>query len=268
MISVYNDEKWIGQKFNMLTVVSAVKKCGNGKSTQWFWKVRCDCGNETIAKPSEVVNGKVVSCGCYRKNRIPNYQHGDSHTRLHNIWVGINKRCNPESGLSGYGKRGISICEEWKSYPNFKNWALNNGYADEMTIERKDVNGDYCPENCTWITLGEQARNRRTTHWVEYKGERMSLAEACERAGLPYKQVFERISKSGWSVEDALSTPMKSESDLHRKCRERGINYHTVYSRIHNYGWSEEDALNTPSVGKGANQSTYRERNEKVAKTS
>lgn len=138
--------------------------------------------------------------------------HGESHTKLHDIWCGINNRCDPKHVHSiRYGKRGIKICEEWQSYEVFAKWARSNGYAENLTIERIDVNGNYCPENCTWIPLEKQARNRRTTHWVEYEGEKMSLAEACERAGLPYKQVFWRMRRAGWTFEKAISTPMCAE---------------------------------------------------------
>lgn len=135
--------------------------------------------------------------------------HGESHTRLHNVWCGMNDRCNPNNtGSERYGKRGIRVCDEWYSYEAFAKWARENGYKEGLTIERIDVNGNYCPENCKWIPLVAQARNRRTTHWVIYKGERMSLAEACERAGLPYKQVFWRMRRGGWSFEKAISVPM------------------------------------------------------------
>ena len=139
--------------------------------------------------------------------------HGESHTRLHNIWCGMNNRCNPNHiNTRGYAERGIKICDEWKSYEAFAEWARNSGYNDDLSIERIDVNGDYCPENCTWIAFSKQARNRRTTHWVTYNGVKMSLAEACEKAGLPYKQVFWRMARAGWSFEKAISTPMGAET--------------------------------------------------------
>ena len=94
--------------------------------------------------------------------------HGESHAHLHNIWCGMNDRCNPANVASkNYGDRGISVCEEWRDYTKFAEWARNNGYKEGLSIERKDVNGDYCPENCTWIELEKQARNRRTTRFVE-----------------------------------------------------------------------------------------------------
>ena len=184
--------------------------------------------------------------------------HGRSHTRLHDIWCGMNNRCNPDNKSSQrYGRRGIRVCEEWADYMVFEKWALEHGYAEDLTIDRIDVNGNYCPDNCRWIPLAEQARNRRTTFEVFYQGRNMSLAEAAELAGLPYKQVHHRIKRAGWSVEKALSEPIRSgKSDLHLRCEALGLNYHTVYNRIR-MGWSEEDAINIPVVGAGANQTSY-----------
>lgn len=167
--------------------------------------------------------------------------HGESHTRLHNIWCDMIKRCKTHPRYAG---RGIKVCNEWDDYEVFAKWARENGYQDDLTIERVDVNGDYCPENCEWIEFVKQARNRTTTKWVEYKGQMISLAEAAELAGLPYKTVHLRIKK-GWTVERALSEPIHKLSDLHKMCIERGLNYHSVYTRIR-AGWSIEDALSKP----------------------
>lgn len=251
----YRDEKWIGKRFGMLTVNEPVHVVFKNGGKQWFWMTRCDCGNEYVGKPNEIISGRVVSCGCYRKTRESvNKRHNKSHTRLHNIWCGMNNRCRHHRLYAG---RGIQVCDEWKAYEVFEEWAYANGYDDKKTIERIDVNGNYCPSNCKWIPLEEQARNRTKTKIVEYNGEKMSLAEACEKAGLPYKQVFERIQKHGWSAEKALSTPIRVKSDLHKRCDELGLDYHIVYNRIHIYGWSEEDALRVPNMGVGSNQTTY-----------
>ena len=148
--------------------------------------------------------------------------HGESHTRLHNIWCGMNNRCDPahaHTSSDKYGKRGIRVCDEWWNYEKFAEWARNNGYQDGLTIERIDVNGNYCPENCKWIEFRKQARNRRTTHWVVYNGKKMSLAEACEIAGLPYKQVFWRMARAGWSFERAISTPMGADNGFREKTK-------------------------------------------------
>lgn len=219
----YNKSEWIGKKFGMLTVIEPVHKVHPNGNSQWYWRTVCDCGKIKEVHPYTVIAGKVVSCGCYRTMKpCPTKTHGESHTRLHDIWCGINRRCNPENKHSErYGKRGITICEEWGNYESFAEWARNNGYEDGLTIERIDVNGNYCPDNCAWIPFKKQARNRRTTHWVEYDGRKMSLAEACELANLPYKQVFERIKKRHWSVDEALSVPMHFRQLGYQRTRKR-----------------------------------------------
>lgn len=202
----YKDEKWIGKKFGMLTVRKAVPHTSLNGTKEWYWEVVCECGSVKVVKPYELTHSKIVSCGCYRKTRVSATKtHGDSRKHLHNIWCGINKRCRHHKLYAG---RGISVCAEWGAYENFKKWALTNGYKDGLTIERIDVDGDYCPQNCKWIELGKQARNRTNTFWVEYDGKTISLAEAAELAGLPYKQVHYRI-RHGWSVYDALHTPLR-----------------------------------------------------------
>ena len=209
----YNESKWIGQKYNLLTVIEPVCYERKGKK-YWYWRVKCDCGNETVVRPNAVIKGRTKTCGNYNNHKIFPYNksHCESHTRLHNIWCGMNNRCNPSHlNSERYGKRGISICDEWRSYEKFAEWARANGYKDGLSIERIDVNGNYSPENCTWITMRKQARNRRTTYWVEYQGKKMSLAEACERAKISYKEVFYRIKKAGWTFEKAISTPIGAE---------------------------------------------------------
>lgn len=206
----YEKQEWIGKKFGRLTVIASVNITHTNGGHQWYWRVKCDCGEERIARPQDLIKGHTKTCGCGRFDYIPpNKTHDESHTRLHNIWCGMNNRCNPDNtSADRYGKRGITICDEWRDYEKFAQWARENGYQDNLTIERKDVNGNYCPENCTWIEFGKQARNRSTTHWVDFQGRRVSLAEACEIANLPYKQIFERIVKRHWPVELALTTPI------------------------------------------------------------
>ena len=261
-MSIYNKSEWVGKKYGKLTVLGSVNKKVS-KTTQWFWEMRCDCGKVKMVKPLDAIVGRIVSCGCYRKTRgCLTKTHGMSHTRLHNIWCGMNNRCDPNHKNSErYGGRGITICEEWVKFENFRDWSLANGYREGLTIERIDVNGDYCPQNCKWIEFSKQARNRTTTKWVTYMGREMSLAEAAEIAGLPYKAVHYRIKKLGWSVEKALSEPMRnSVVTLKQKCDALGLNYHSVYTRISS-GWTEEEAFLTP-FKVGNNQLTERYKTE------
>lgn len=261
-----NDENWIGQKFGMLTVIGFEKKERPGRG--WNWKVKCDCGKEKIVSPSDVKNGKTRSCGCLHdelcRKRATKFEHNVyKYRRLYGIYNGIKKRCYKESEprYKDYGGRGISVCDEWlnpeNGFDKFVEWALSCGYKEDLTIERISVDGDYCPENCCWITRKAQAGNKRDTRWVDYKGEHIRLISLCERLGINYDTAHDRIYKRGWTVEKAIETPSQREDSLMRKCKEAGINYGTVRDRIMKLGWTEEEALKTPTAGRGANISTY-----------
>lgn len=187
--------------------------------------------------------------------RPPRYKHKIAeHKRLWNIWNGIKKRClfETDERYHQYGGRGITICQPWiDSFDNFVEWALENGYNDGLTIERIDVNGNYCPENCTWISLKEQAFNKRDTIWVDYKGRHIQLRKLCNEMGLHYDAMHNRIAVLGWDPEVAIDTPLKTnEGSLMSKCNALGRNYGTVRDRIRKLGWSEEEALSVPT-GRG-----------------
>ncbi len=107
-----------------------------------------------------------------------------------------------------YGGRGIKICEEWSDYKVFHEWAMSHGYEDDLSIERKNNNGNYEPENCEWIPKAKQAGNRQTSVLVKYKGKEKTLAGWSRETGIPYATLWTRIRKQGWSVERALTTPV------------------------------------------------------------
>lgn len=190
-----------------------------------------------------------------RGKKPPRYQHRvDEHKRLWRIWNGMKRRClRPnEPRYKDYGGRGITIAPEWLNFDNFAEWALAHGYTDELTIERVDVNGNYCPENCKWATMEEQRKNTRETLWVEYHGETVRLQDLVETAVVSYDTVHDRIYKRGWDIELALTTPSdKDRVSLLQKCKDAGMNYATVRSRILKFGWSEDEALSVPVEGKG-----------------
>lgn len=206
----YNNSDYVGQKFGKLTVLEIIHQKG-----KWMWLCECECGNRKLMRSDYVSSGHSTTCGCGKTTKGA-YKHGEISTRLYMIWGRMNERCNPNAAdqerYKRYSGRGISVCNEWKSYENFAKWARENGYRDDLSIERIDNDGDYCPENCTWVTKKEQARNRTTTMTVHYLGRDMSLAEACEIAGMSYKLVWYRISQAGWTFEKAISTPVKGKN--------------------------------------------------------
>ena len=201
-------EDLTGQRFGRLTVIKRVES--NKSGTRWLCK--CDCGNETVALAPNLKRGNTSSCGCLKKEKMSklNIKHGKTHTRLFYTWQNMMRRCrDPKNKEYGnYGGRGIAVCDEWKDFETFYAWATANGYTDELTIDRINNDKDYCPENCRFISIQEQQRNRRDNVRYQYGSENLTLPEYAREYGLNLHTLQTRISR-GWGIADAIETPAR-----------------------------------------------------------
>lgn len=156
-----NIEDYRGKKYGKLTILDFYI---NNHTTYAICK--CDCGNIHKARVSHIKSNKILSCGCLQKEMCKkcNTTHAKRYSRIYAIWCGIKSRCTNKNrkNYKNYGGRGITICEEWiNDFINFYNWSMANGYRDDLTIDRIDVNGNYEPSNCRWVTMEIQAINKR-----------------------------------------------------------------------------------------------------------
>ena len=200
-----------GQKFGRLT---AVEKAGKYRDRHILWLCECECGN-TCQVPSNVLKkGEVRSCGCLLREaqHIPkNKKHGLSKSRIYQIWRDMRARCENENNkrYHRYGERGIKVCDEWRSdFRNFYEWAVENGYNETLTIDRKDNEGNYEPSNCRWLNKKEQNNNTSRNNIVEYNGEKHTVAEWADILNIKYQTLSGRI-RAGWSIEKAVTQPVE-----------------------------------------------------------
>lgn len=197
-----------GMKYGKLTVVSKEKSDASGRA---MWKCLCECGNEITAESYNLRHNRYKSCGCDKK--IGHHKsHGKSKSRLYRIWGGIKTRCyNPNiEAYVNYGGRGILMCEEWKNdFQSFYEWAIENGYSEELTIDRIDNNKNYEPSNCRWANMKAQNSNRRNTIKFVYNGEEKTLHELAEDHNISYKKLYKRVHNRKMSIEEALENEVE-----------------------------------------------------------
>ena len=218
---------------------------------------RCDCGAEKAVRLEALRSGAVVSCGCYNRqiSREANTKHGLSEKRVYRIWTGIKGRClNPNNAEHrNYGWRGITICAEWMTFEPFHEWAMANGYRDDLTIERKDNDGPYSPDNCTWVPQEDQRRNTRRVQRVWLNGQGMTLRQWARAVGMHPSTLQGRL-KTGIALEEALKPPVRLDQRIGFRgqantvaewSRITGIEDATIRQRLKR-GWSIEQALTTP----------------------
>ena len=185
-----------GQRFGRLLVLKKSDENIQKKSKLIIWHCICDCGNEVDIRSQDLRSGKIQSCGCLHKDIIST--HGLSRNRLYQIWIDMRSRCN-NTNLKcyyNYGGRGIKVCEEWDNYQSFYNWSMNNGYMDELTIDRIDVNGNYEPNNCKWSTKLEQENNRRNNRFSYYNSEKMTISDFKRITGISRNFITNNLNKN------------------------------------------------------------------------
>lgn len=190
----------VGFRSGRLVALERAFKVAGG----YKWKCQCDCGNITYVLGTKLKQHTTRSCGCLHieTGQTINLQHGDSKSRLYNVWASMKSRCyNPHnSRYSSYGGRGIKVCDEWLDYKNFMQWAIANGYDytaeyGKTTIDRIDVDGDYTPENCRFADLKTQANNTRRCVYIEHGGEVKTMSEWAITLGISESSFRERLER-------------------------------------------------------------------------
>lgn len=164
---MYKFNDLTGKKYNHLTVI---KQNGRTKDRHILWECVCDCGNTVYVSSRDLITGHTKSCGCIQKNAVKKSRlvHGDRDARLYRVWKSMKKRCENSNDKSYkyYGAKGVTVCKEWHDYSCFKTWALQNGYDEnadygKCTIDRINPYGNYEPNNCRWVDMATQNKNRR-----------------------------------------------------------------------------------------------------------
>lgn len=197
-----------GLRRGRLTVIKYVGKNKYGKS---LWECKCDCGNTKVIVRDSLIKekGGTRSCGCLgmesRRVKIPR-THGMTGTRIHRIWKNMKTRCynGHDKFYYCYGGKGIKICDEWRNnFVPFYEWSMENGYTDELTIDRINSDGDYEPSNCRWVTMKVQNANSSNCHYVEYNGEKHLCREWQKILNVNNAKFYYWVNKLG-SAEKAV----------------------------------------------------------------
>ena len=192
-----------GTRFGHLVVIGVAPLIGHRSASF----VRCDCGKIKVVPNCALLNWGQKSCGCTTGGKT----HGESKTRLYDVWSNMVERCtrNRERYKHYHGK-GIRVCDEWRhDFTAFRDWALKNGYSDKLSIDRIDVNGNYEPSNCRWVTLRQQMNNRTTSVRITAFGETLTIAEWVRKTGINEGTLRTRLYRLHWTPEKALSTTTK-----------------------------------------------------------
>ena len=195
----------IGERFGYLTVQSIYS---NGRRNVCV--CLCDCGNTHSVRKDHLTSGKIISCGCYNSSLIGERTktHGMSKTRLYRIWKNMRNRCFNENvaNYANYGGRGITVCVEWQRFEPFCEWAIANGYNDNLSIDRINNDGNYESSNCRWVDQTIQARNRSSNTLITYNGVTKHISDWDKDIGSAKSGRVRARINAGWSIEKAVTT--------------------------------------------------------------
>jgi len=197
----------IGNKVGRLTIISLE---GPNKNRNMIYKCLCDCGNTHIINGSQL--GRTTSCGCLTLEKTTKHGLADKHP-IYKTWQCMKGRCycKTDPKWVRWGGRGIKVCDEWlNDFKAFYGWAMGNGWEKGLTIDRINNDGDYCPENCRWVTMQAQANNKRDNHIITYGGKTQNLKDWSEELKIKYSTLSQRINKRNWSIDRAFTTPVMS----------------------------------------------------------
>lgn len=203
-----------GQRFGRWIVLRRVPNIGNCHA----WLCVCDCGTKKVVQGSSLLRGLSKSCGCLKiellkRKHLENGADGHSTTRLYKIWCEMKQRCmNPNSlSFAHYGGRGVYVCDDWaRDFAMFREWAMKNGYNEQLSIDRIDVDGPYSPENCRWVNNVVQCNNKTDNLIYEYQGEIHTVADWARIKRIRVHTLYSRL-RLGWSIEKALESPVETK---------------------------------------------------------
>ena len=224
------------------------------------WK--CDCGNIIIRPNSYVVSGNTKSCGCRA------VKHGNCKHPLYTVWIGMRRRCRDKNhkDYHNYGGRGIKVCNEWQDFRTFLEWGMRSGYKKGLTIDRIDVNGNYCPDNCRWATAYVQSNNTRSNHPITINGITKNAKQWADLAGIKWTTFQRRIAVYGMTPEEALIRQVHHyepslfsdgvtidgvTKTMAEWSRMYGVSPERIRSRLLR-GWDPSKAVSTPSQPLGS----------------
>lgn len=198
----------IGKRFGKLIVIDKCKERAKNGTVKYICK--CDCGNISTIRGDHLRCGETLSCGClikkYSTSKYVKKGQSTLNKRLYKIYDSMKSRCYNvnNKNYKHYGKRGITICDEWlNDFMAFYDWAMSHGYREDLTVDRINTDGNYEPSNCRWVDMKTQNNNTRRNVFLTYKGKTKSIAQWSTELGLNYSTIYYRYKK-GWSIESVL----------------------------------------------------------------